>query len=181
MYTVICLLIIIIIIFLFTWSCRHLSNNTFIPSDFPPWLESLTSLTIMYFPLYHQNFQAFYLVQDHAILDMDISGYVPSNDLFVSMTERWEILNFKVKFRSRSLSFHICRLCEYGLTLYKCVTWLVFCSPYCCYICCRELESNRLNGTLVIGTSYSNQLQFVDLRSNKISEFNDAGYNIEMV
>ncbi|TYI24218.1 hypothetical protein ES332_A06G218100v1 [Gossypium tomentosum] len=44
-----------------------------------------------------------------------------------------------------------------------------------------ELESNQLNGTLVIGTSFTNQLQLVDLRNNKISEFNDAGYNFEIV
>lgn len=45
----------------------------------------------------------------------------------------------------------------------------------------RELESNQLNGTLVIGTSFTNQLQLVDLQNNKISEFNDAGYNFEIV
>ncbi|TYI78634.1 hypothetical protein E1A91_D06G226200v1 [Gossypium mustelinum] len=96
-------------------STLHLSNNTFIPSDFPSWLESLTSLTII------------------MMGSIKLQGQVPTT--------------------------------FFGLPHLQAV----------------ELESNQLNGTLVIGTSFTNQLQLVDLQNNKISEFNDAGYNFEIV
>ena len=35
----------------------------------------------------------------------------------------------------------------------------------------RVLRNNRLNGTLDVGTAYSNQLQLIDLQNNSIESF----------
>lgn len=47
----------------------------------------------------------------------------------------------------------------------------------------RVLRNNQLNGTLDIGTSYSNELKLIDLQKNSISEVNDrgGGYNVTLM
>ena len=51
------------------------------------------------------------------------------------------------------------------------------------YIKCRVLRKNELNGTLDIGTSYSNRLHLIDLRRNFISTFenSDEVHDVEIM
>ena len=47
----------------------------------------------------------------------------------------------------------------------------------------RLLKNNQLNGSLDIGTTYSTQLQLIDLQNNSISNYTEiaGGYNNELM
>ncbi|KAK8977592.1 hypothetical protein V6N11_013377 [Hibiscus sabdariffa] len=89
-----------------TLNTLYLSNNSFDASDFPSWLLSLSSLTVL------------------MMEGTKLQGQVPAT--FFNLPNLQTVV----------------------------------------------LKRNQLNGTLVIGSSFSNQLQIIDLQTNGISDFN---------
>lgn len=45
----------------------------------------------------------------------------------------------------------------------------------------RVLKNNKLNGTLDIGTSFSNNLQLIDLRQNRITEYTNKEFRHKLM
>lgn len=49
------------------------------------------------------------------------------------------------------------------------------------FLTCSFLKSNLINGTLDLGTNYSKQLEFVDLRNNEITGYKGANNHIPVM
>ena len=168
-----------------------MSNNSFDSSDVPLWFSSLPSLTSLYaslslsLSLTHTNSWSLYVLQDmFTVLYKNIlttslqklqipwvpenrRGVAPDSVQQFSTSNSVSILWFQSLTQALSnlqIQISSCKKIAWGLILNFIICWLY-----------RKLRDNRFNGTLNIGTAYSNQLQLIDLTNNKIDSLTVGG------
>lgn len=150
-----------------------MSNNSFAATDVPPWLSTLQSLTSLY---------VWVLV---CVLADEMHYLKPCVITSSMYAGSWKRHSFKDNSHLLCLAFSSCKQCEW-LLWWSCNH--IFCDDFFwwswsfLFLQISSLKNNRINGTLNIGSSYSNQLHQIDLQNNLIDSFTQrAGYTMQIM